>query len=74
MKWNGKNAKPTRAGWYYTRNHDGSVCGRYYDDSKDAWYNCTAWDGFTPNDSFVEWLWIKEIHAKASRQDRHEVT
>jgi len=55
-KWMGKNAKPPRAGWHYTKNHDGSIAARYFDDSDASWWVSTARNGWTPNDSFTEWL------------------
>lgn len=62
-KWMGKNSKPEKAGWYYVRHLDGSLSSRYFDDSQGgSWWNATAWDGFTPNDSFVEWLLVHEVH------------
>lgn len=56
MKWMGKNARPACAGWYYTKNQRGSVSARYFDDSNGIWHFVTAHDGWTPNDSFTEWL------------------
>ena len=61
-KWMGKNSKPKNSGWFYVKNIDGSISIRNYDRPNDAWWYVTAWDGFTPNDSFVEWLRIKELH------------
>ena len=60
-KWMGKNSHPPMGRWYYTRNHDGSVASRYYDDSGDSWWCASAKYGFTPNDSFIEWLWVPEV-------------
>jgi hypothetical protein len=63
MNWRPKNAKPPKAGWYYVHDLNGDVSSRYYDDSDGgSWWYATARDGWTPNDSFVDWLLIPEIH------------
>ncbi len=62
-KWMGKNAIPNEIGWYYVRRLDGGCSVRYWDDSAGGvWSLCTAGDGFTPNNSFVEWLHVPQIH------------
>ena len=61
-RWMPKNAKPEMAGWYYTHNLDGSVASRYYDDSNNTWWDSTARDGWTQNDSFIDWLLVAGIH------------
>ena len=59
----GKNAQPSEIGWYYVRLADGKISSRYFDDAGGGcWMWATAWDGFTPNDSFSEWALIPEIH------------
>jgi len=58
-----KQHRPTKSGWYYVTNFDHSISSRYYDDSDGVWYHATASDGFTPNDSFIEWLWVEEVHS-----------
>lgn len=63
-RWMAKNAKPARAGWHHVRESDGSYGARYYDDSAEgSWWATTARDGWTPNDSFVDWLLVPEIHS-----------
>lgn len=71
MKWMYKNSIPPVIGWYYVENLDGSVSSRYWDDSgkyddsrKGVWFHATDWDGFTPNDSFIKWLFIPDIHIR----------
>jgi len=59
-KWMSKNSKPSCSMWFYTRNEDGSIASRYYDDSDDSWWTSNARDGWTPNNSFVEWLLVPE--------------
>lgn len=62
-RWMSKNAKPEMSGWFYVHNLDGSLSSRYYDDSgKGSWWNSTARDGWTQNNSFIDWLLIPEIH------------
>jgi hypothetical protein len=61
IKWMGKNSRPSRAGWHYTRNHDGSLTARYFDDSNNSWWRSTAANGWVPNDSFVTWLTIPDV-------------
>lgn len=67
-KWMAKNSKPIRPGWHYTRNHNGSIAARYYDDTPTAnggtWWTATARNGWKPNDSFVEWMNIPGISDK----------
>lgn len=61
--WKSKNSTPPMPGWYYVHNLDGSVGSRYYDDSAGgSWWHSNARDGWTPNDSFVDWLLIPSIH------------
>lgn len=61
--WKSKNSTPPMPGWYYVHNFDGSVGSRYYDDScGGSWWHSNARDGWTPNDSFVDWLLIPSIH------------
>jgi hypothetical protein len=64
IKWMGKNSKPKRAGWYYTKTTAPKyvVC-RYYDDTDDSWSVAVGTDGFVPNNSFSQWLWVEEIHS-----------
>lgn len=66
--WRAKNAKPPRPGWYYVRgpqNERGQAL--YFDDTPRAtggsWWHSTAANGWTPNDTFSEWLLVPEIHA-----------
>jgi hypothetical protein len=58
-----KNAKPKRPGWHYTHNLDGrTISARYYDDSKGGiWWCSNARDGWTPNNSFIDWLNIPGV-------------
>lgn len=61
--WKSKNSTPLMPGWYYVHNLDGSIGSRYFDDSSGgSWWHSTARDGWTPNDSFVDWLLIPSIH------------
>lgn len=61
MKWMGKNARPEFAGWHYTKNLNGSIQARYYDDSDNSWWISTAKKGWQPNYYFTEWLNIPGV-------------
>lgn len=64
MPWIGKKAKPTFSGYHYVRsrlNKPGQVSIRYFDDSNGGSWWLPGNAGFTPNDSFYEWLTIPGI-------------
>jgi hypothetical protein len=63
--WRPKNAKPAKHGWHYVRYVNGKTGMRYYDGT---WWNSTARDGWTPNDSFSEWMHVPRIHANDGTQ------
>jgi hypothetical protein len=60
MKWMSKNSKPKYHGWHYVK-QERNIGMRYYDG---AWWYSNARDGFTPNDSFIEWLNIPNVSDK----------
>lgn len=60
-RWVDKYYEPRTPGWHYVRNEAGSVSARYFDDSDHTWWLSDARNGFTPNDSFAEWLTIPNI-------------
>jgi hypothetical protein len=60
-RWVEKYYVPKRAGWHYTRNLDGTISARCFDDSKQSWWTSNARDGWTPNDSFTEWLQVPGV-------------
>jgi hypothetical protein len=60
-RWVEKYYAPKRAGWHYTRNLDGTISARYFDDGKQSWWTSNARDGWTPNDSFTEWLQVPGV-------------
>lgn len=64
IKWCRRSVNPQEPGYYYIKNHCGTVGIRYYDDSEGggSWWLPTGASGFVPNDSFVEYLLISEIH------------
>jgi len=57
MKWLPLNSIPSKPGWFHVRDAPGGKIGIRYWDGK-CWNAVNARDGFTPNDSFVEWLLI----------------
>lgn len=61
IEWVSKDISPKKPGWYYVRDEDMSISSRYFDDGKECWFHATAWDGFTPNNSFKSWLDIKSL-------------
>ena len=63
LKWMGKNAKPSKMGWYYVRNIDSTISIRHYEeDNGGSWWYPSPQYGYKPNDSFVEWALIPELH------------
>jgi hypothetical protein len=60
-RWVEKYYVPKRSGWHYTRNLDGTISARYFDDSRQSWWVSNAIFGWTPNDSFTEWLQVPGV-------------